>query len=71
MPSNCNSVSCFQQIFEKKKIPLKFGYFYFFVSSSTFLTASWLPIFMSAKPSHTTLSIDRSEPRLESNTGVK
>ena len=71
MPSSCNSVSCFQQIFEEKKTLLKFGYFHFSVSSSTFLTASWLPIFKSVKSSRTTLSIDRSEPRFESNTGSK
>ena len=41
------------------------------VSSSTFLTASWLPIFLSAGPSRAILSIDRSEPRFESHTGGK
>ena len=41
------------------------------MSSSTFLTASWLPIFKSVKSSRTILSIDRSEPRFESNTGGK
>ena len=72
MPSNCNSVSCFQQISEKKlRIYLKFGYFQFSVSSSTFLTASWLPIFVSAEPSQTILLIDRSEPGFESHTGGK
>ena len=35
MPSDCNGVSCFQQIFEKNlDLPLKFGYFHFSVSSS-------------------------------------
>ena len=38
------------------------------VSSSTFLTASCLPIFVSTKPSWTKLLIDRSEPRFESHT---
>ena len=41
------------------------------MSSSTFLTASWPPIFVSAKPSQTILLIDRSEPRFESQTGGK
>ena len=50
---------------------LKFGYFHFSVSSSTFLTAFWLPLFVSAEPSRTILSIDRSEPRFESQTGGK
>ena len=72
MPSNCNSVSCFQQISEKKlRIYLKFGYFHFSVSSSTFLAASWLPIFVSAEPSQTILLIDRSEPAFESHTEGK
>ena len=44
-----------------KNLPLTFGYFHISVSSSTFLTASWLPIFVSAEPSWTILSIDRSE----------
>ena len=51
--------------------PLKFDYFHFSMSSSTFLTASWLPISLSAEPSRTILSIDRSEPRSESHTGGK
>ena len=42
-----------------------------FVSSSTFLTEFWLPLFVSAEPSQTILSIDRSEPRFESHTGGK
>ena len=72
MPSNCNGVSCFQHIFEKNiEVRLKFGYFHFCVSSSTFLTASWLPIFVSAEPSWTILSIDRSEPKLKSHTEGK
>ena len=50
---------------------LKFGYSHFSVSSSTFLTASWLPIFVSAEASRTILSIDRSEPRFESHAGGK
>ena len=44
-----------------KNLPLMFGYFHISVSSSTFLTASWLPIFVSAEPSWTILLIDRSE----------
>ena len=72
MPSNCNDVSCFQQFSKKKyNLPLKFGYFHFCMSSSTFLTASWLATFVSAESSRTTLSIDRSEPRFESHTGGK
>ena len=50
---------------------LNFRYFHFSVSSSTFLTAFWLPLFVSAEPSQTILSIDRSEPRFESHTGGK
>ena len=68
MPSDCNGVSCFQQISGKN---LKFGYFHFSVSSSTFLTAFSLPLFVSAEPSQTILSIDRSEPRFESYAGGK
>ena len=71
MPSDCNDVSCFQQISEKNLELLKFGYFHFPVSSSTFLTASWLPIFVPAEPSQTILSIDRSKPRFESHAGGK
>ena len=41
------------------------------MSSSTFLAASWLPIFVSAEPSQTILLIDRSEPGFESHTGGK
>ena len=52
-------------------LPLTFGYFHFSVSSSTFMTASWLPIFVSAEPRWTILPIDRSEPRFESHTGGK
>ena len=52
-------------------LPLKFEHFHFSVSSSNFMTASWLPIFASAKPSQTILSIDRSEPRFKSHTGGK
>ena len=64
-------VSCFQQILEKKSLPLKFGYFHFSVSSSTSLTAFCLPIFVSAKPSRTILLIHGSEPRFERHTGGK
>ena len=52
-------------------LPLKFEHFHFSVSSSNFMTASWLPIFASAKPSQTILSIDRSEPRFKVIQGVK
>ena len=68
MPSYCNSVSCFKQ--KTYNLPLKFRYFHFSVSSRT-LTASWLPIFVSAKLSRTILSIDRSEPRFERHAGTK
>ena len=71
MPSDCNDVSCFQQISKKQNLPLKFGYFHFPMSSSTFLAASWLRIFVSAESSRTILSIDRPEPRFESHTGGK
>ena len=54
-----------------QNLPLKFGYFHFSVSSSTFMTASWLPIFVLPEPSRTILSIDRSEPRFKSHTGGK
>ena len=43
-----------------KNLPLKFGYFHFSVSST-----SWLLIFVPAKPIRPILSIDRSEPRFE------
>ena len=56
---------------KSQNLPLKFGYFHFAVSSNTFLTASWLAIFVSAESSLTVLSIDRSEPRFESYTGGK
>ena len=52
-------------------LPLKFGYFHFSVSSSTFKTASWLPMFVLAEPSRTILSIDRSEAKFKSHTGSK
>ena len=73
MPSDCNVLSCFQQIFENlpSNLPLNFGYFHFFVSSSTFLMTSWLLTFMSAEPSETILLIDRYETRFESHTGGK
>ena len=42
------------------------------MSSSTFLTVSWLSIFASTKPSSSILSIDRSKPRIEKhNNGGK
>ena len=49
-------------------LPLRFGYFHFSVISSIFLAVSWLPNFVSAEPSRTILSIDRSEPRFDSHT---
>ena len=52
-------------------LPLKFGYFHFSVSSSTFLTASWLLIFVPTKPSRTISSVDRYEPILESHAEGK
>ena len=54
-----------------QNLPLKFGYFHFSVCSSTFLTASWLSIFVSPKPSQTILLIDRSEPRFKGHTRGK
>ena len=48
---------------------MKFGYFHFSVSSITFITTFWQPIFVSVEPSRTILSIDRSEPRFESYAG--
>ena len=71
MPSDCNGVSCFNRILKFLNLPLKFGYFHFPVSSSTFMTASWLPIFVSAEASRAVLSIDRSEPKFGSYTGGK
>ena len=44
---------------------------HFSVIFSTFLAASWLSIFVSAEPSGTIISIDRSEPRFEGHTGGK
>ena len=41
------------------------------MSSNTSLTAFWLPIFVSAEPNRTILSIDRSEPRFERHTGAE
>ena len=49
----------------------KSGYFNFSVSSSSFLAAFSVSNFVSAEPSRTVLSIDRSEPRFESQTGDK
>ena len=46
-------------------------YFHFSESSSTFLIAFYLLLFVSAKLSWTILSIVRSEPRFESHTGGK
>ena len=72
MPSDCNGVSCFQQIYEiNLEFTSMFGYFHFSVSSSTSLTSFQLPKFVSAEPSQTILSIDRSEPRFERHTGGK
>ena len=70
MPSDCNGIY-FQQIFEKKLriYLLSFGYFNFFVNSSTVWTASWLLIFVSAKSNGNILSIHRSKPRFKSHTG--
>ena len=50
---------------------MKFGYFYLSVTSVTFLTTFWPPIFVSVEPSRTILSIDRSEPRFKSHAGGK
>ena len=35
------------------------------------MTAFWLPLFVSAEPSPTILSIDRSKPRFERHAGGK
>ena len=74
--NECLAIMMMYHVFNRclKKIqnlPLKFGYFHFSVSSSTFLTAFWLLFFKSVKPSQTIFSIDRSEPRFESHTGGK
>ena len=50
---------------------LEFSLGHFSVSSSTFMTASWLMSFVSAESSQTILLIDRSEPIFESQTGGK
>ena len=72
MPGDCNDVSCFQHISKKKlEFTSEVGYFHFFVSSSTSLTASWLVTFVSAESSRTVLLIDRSEPRFEGRTRGK
>ena len=73
MPSNCDGVSRFQQIFEKNlEFTSEVWVFLLFCEfQSTSLTAFWLPIFVSAKPSQTILLIDRSEPRFERHTGCK
>ena len=64
MPSNCNGVSCFKQIFEKKiEFTSEVWVFLHFCKFCWF--------FLSAEPSQTILSIDRSEPRFESHTGGK
>ena len=70
MPSDCNGVSWFQQIFEKvKNLPLKSEYFHFTVSTRTSLTTFWLPISVSVEPSRTILAIDTSEPRFKTYRG--
>ena len=72
MRSKCNGASSFQQNFEKNsKFTSEVWVFSFFVSSSTFMTAFQLPIFVSAEHNRTILSIYRSEPRFESHTGGK
>ena len=72
MSSNCNGVSCFPQIVEKNlEFTSEVWVTHFSVSSSTFMTAFWLPLFMLAKPSQTILTIDRSLPRFESHTEGK
>ena len=72
MPRNCNDVSCLLQNFEKNlEFTSGVWVFFTFLSSSIFMAASWLPIFISVKPSQIILSIDRSEPRFESHTEGK
>ena len=68
MPSNCNDVSCFQQIFEKN---LEFTAEGWVFSLFCELTAFWLLIFVSTEPSRSILLIDRSESRFESHAGGK
>ena len=51
MPSNCNGVHVSYRFLKKtSNLPLKSGYFYSSVSSSTFKTTFWLPLFVSAEP---------------------
>ena len=73
MPSDCNGLSCFQQIFEKKlRIYLwNLGLFTFL----WVVAPSWQDLccrfFVSAEPNRTILSIHRSEPRSKVIQGVK
>ena len=67
MPSDCNDVSCFQEI-SKKELEI---IFHLSVSFSTLLTAYWLAMFVSTESSRTVLLIDRSEPRFDGRTGGK
>ena len=72
MPSNCNGASCFQKNLEKNlEFISEVWVFSHFLSSSTFMKASWLLIFVSVEPSQIILSTDRSEPRFESHTEGK
>ena len=68
MPSDCNDVSCFQQIFGQN---LKFTSEGWVFSLYWELTAFWLLIFVSPEPSRSILLIDRSEPIFESHAGGK
>ena len=68
MLRNCNGVSCFQQIFEKKKLRI----YLWVLGIFNFLSViAWLPVFVSAEPTRTILSIGRSESRFESHPGGK
>ena len=72
MLSDCNGYHVSNRFLKKtQNLLLKFGYFHFSVSSSTFLTAFGLPLFVSAELSGTILWTDRSEQRFESHTGGK
>ena len=64
MFTGCSDMSCLHQR-KNGQLPLKFGYFYFSVSFSAFLTACWLSNIIFSEPSRTLLWIDRSGPRFQ------
>ena len=72
--NECLVIVAMYHVFNKflkknQNFPQKLGYFHFSESSSTFVAASWLSIFVSNESSLTLLSIDRSECRFESHAG--